>query len=207
MIERLILVRHGETVDNLRNVAQGWSDSELSPRGQRQVEQVAGRLVGLGATSLYCSTLPRALTTAGVIAGRIGHEPVALDDLREINCGRWEGQTFAVLRETEGELHARWATDPAVRCPEGESFADVLGRVRNALSEIESRENGNRSVPVIVSHGTAIRIAATALLGLSLDAARNFAQDNAAINIFVRRGERWILTLWNDTTHCTAVSS
>ncbi len=44
MIQRLIVIRHGETVDNLRGVAQGWSDSELSPRGQAQVERIAERV-------------------------------------------------------------------------------------------------------------------------------------------------------------------
>ncbi len=59
MIERLILVRHGETVDNVRGVAQGWSDSELSVRGEEQIRKVAARLPAFGVTSLYCSTLPR----------------------------------------------------------------------------------------------------------------------------------------------------
>jgi hypothetical protein len=31
---------------------------------------------------------------------------------------------------------------------------------------------------------------------------RALAQDNAAINIFDRRSHRYVLQLWNDTTHC-----
>jgi broad specificity phosphatase PhoE len=54
---------------------------------------------------------------------------------------------------------------------------------------------------VAVSHGTAIRIAATALLQLPIGAARHFAQDNASVNIFVRRGDKFVLKLWNDTSH------
>jgi hypothetical protein len=37
---------------------------------------------------------------------------------------------------------------------------------------------------------------------LPIEAARNFAQENAAINNFDRRGDRYILRVWNDTTHC-----
>jgi hypothetical protein len=37
-------------------------------------------------------------------------------------------------------------------------------------------------------------------------ASRYFAQDNAAMNVFVRRGGRLIMKLWNDTTHCDSSS-
>jgi broad specificity phosphatase PhoE len=57
--------------------------------------------------------------------------------------------------------------------------------------------------PIVVSHGTAIRITATALMELPLNAARHVAQDNASLNIFVWRIDRWVLKLWNDTTHHT----
>jgi broad specificity phosphatase PhoE len=56
--------------------------------------------------------------------------------------------------------------------------------------------------PVLVTHGTAIRIAATALLNVPVMTSRNFAQDNAAINIFKWRIDHWVLKIWNDTTHC-----
>ncbi|MGA7613652.1 MAG: histidine phosphatase family protein [Thermoanaerobaculia bacterium] len=202
MIETLIFVRHGETVDNLRGVAQGWSDSDLSPRGQEQVKRLARRLTRMEPTSLYSSTLPRAITTATVIAGEIALDPVPLDDLREMHCGRWEGQSFVELRNSDEDAYQRWAGDPEVACPEGESYADVLIRMKRALQTIETRENGNGRRPVIVSHGTAIRIIATELLGIDLRAARNLALDNAAVNVFERRGERWVLKVWNDTTHC-----
>jgi broad specificity phosphatase PhoE len=57
--------------------------------------------------------------------------------------------------------------------------------------------------PVIVTHGTALRIGATVLLDAPVAFARHLAQDNASVSIFVRRGERMVLKLWNDTSHCT----
>jgi broad specificity phosphatase PhoE len=50
----------------------------------------------------------------------------------------------------------------------------------------------------VVTHGTAIRIAVTALLDVPCTASRQFAQNNAAINVFLRRRERWILKVWNE---------
>jgi broad specificity phosphatase PhoE len=199
MIERLILVRHGETVHNVEGIAQGWSDSELSELGYRQIDRLAARIRDMAPTVLYSSTLPRALTTATAIGGAIGQEPIALDDLKEMNCGRWEGQSFLLVRQNEADFFKAWTTDPTVACPEGESFADVRARLERAFRMIEAESSGTA---VIVCHGTAIRIAATALLDLPLGAARLFAQDNAAINIFDRRGKGYILKSWNDVNHC-----
>ncbi len=52
---------------------------------------------------------------------------------------------------------------------------------------------------VVVAHGTAIRIGATALLNIPLMSALRFAQDNAAMNVFVSRGDQWLLKVWNHT--------
>jgi broad specificity phosphatase PhoE len=195
--EQLILVRHGETLHNVAGIAQGWGDSELSERGQRQVARLAERLKSFSPDAIYSSTLNRARATAEQIASSAGLDIRLVDDLREMNYGRWEGQNFLDIRRNEEPVYRRWIAEPDFPCPEGESHTDVLARVRRALDLI----NGSKR-PVLVTHGTAIRIATTALLELPLSASRHFAQDNASINVFLRRGDRWVLKLWNDNTHC-----
>ncbi|HEX9160366.1 MAG TPA: histidine phosphatase family protein [Thermoanaerobaculia bacterium] len=197
MTEQLILVRHGETVDNVARIAQGWGDSDLSDRGQLQVARLAERLKSFAPDALFSSPLNRALTTAQKISDATGLTVNIVDELREMNYGRWEGQSFLEVRKVDEDNYRRWIDDPDFPCPEGESHSAVLERVRRALEQI----NGSKR-PILVTHGTAIRIATTALLALPLSASRNFAQDNAAVNVFVRRGDRWVLKLWNDTTHC-----
>lgn len=202
MIEKLILVRHGETVDNVRGVAQGWSDSALSDRGREQIRALAARAAQLQPTAIYSSPLSRALTTAEEIGRLLNLEVVTLDDLRELNCGSWEGRAFASVRETETEAYLKWMNDMKSPCPDGESFFDVFQRVERALHTIRTSANSSSPRPLIVSHGMAIRVAATALLRLPLESFRNFLQDNAAINIFEWRGDRFMLRVWNDATHC-----
>ena len=199
-MKRLILARHGETVDNVRRVAQGWSDSGLSDRGERQVRQLARRSLELGVTALYSSTLPRAVSTARAISRELGLEPMFLDELKEMNCGEWEGASFDDVRDGNPALYSAWSRDPHLPCPSGESFHDVLVRLRRALARIEA--DGRGDCALVVSHGTAIRIAATELLGVPLSVARQFAQDNAAINIFEMHPERVVLRTWNDASHC-----
>jgi broad specificity phosphatase PhoE len=202
MIEWLILVRHGETVDNVNGVAQGSSDSPLTERGLDQVRRLASRLRSHGPTSLWVSPLPRAVSTAEAIADQIDLQPRLLDDLREMHCGRWEGQSFLEVRATERNLYERWRADPMMACPGGgESFQDVVIRMKRAIDAIE-REPSAGARPLVVSHGTAIRLATTALLGFPLESSRRLMQHNAAINILERRDRSYLLRVWNDATHC-----
>lgn len=198
MIERLTLVRHGETVHNVAGIAQGWNDSALSDAGERQVAALAGRLKNERVDAIFSSPLQRALTTAHAIAEAAGLGVQTIDDLREMSYGVWEGRSFLEVRNEYDTVYHRWIEDPDCPCPEGESHSDVRGRMTRALETIR----GSASHPVVVTHGTAIRIAATALLDAPVTIARHLAIDNAAISIFVRRGDRLVLKLWNDTTHC-----
>lgn len=203
MIKRIIFVRHGETVDNAAGRAQGWSDSALTERGKRQVLRLADRLCSAGLTHLVSSPLGRALSTAEAISSATNIPFEQMDEFREMNCGRWEGMSFELVRQSDPEFHRQWVNDPHVACPDGESFADIRERLRVGLASLQQRINGHEdAVVAIVSHGTAIRIAATEMLDLPLTAARQFAQDNTALNIFDWRADRFVLRLWNDASHC-----
>jgi broad specificity phosphatase PhoE len=188
----LILVRHGETVHNVNRITQGWSDSDLSERGREQVLRLAERLKEMKPTALYSSPLGRAMSTARAIAEATGLEIVQLEDLREMNYGRWEGRAFLDIRKEDEEIYKRWIVDEHCACPEGESHHDVRARLERAFASVNSAR------PVLVAHGTAIRIGMTALLNIPVMAALRFAQDNAALNHFVQRADgQWILKVWN----------
>lgn len=198
---RLILVRHGETVDNVNGVAQGWSDSPLTETGRSQVGRLAQRLKDFEPTSIWSSTLPRALSTARAISAELSHEVHTMDDLREMNCGNWEGQSFQDVRINEKDLYEQWVSDPSVACPGGESFNDVARRMKNAIDSIVSEERAG-SRPVIVSHGTAIRLVTCTLLSFPMQLSRKLLQQNAAINVLESHGNDYFLRTWNDSTHC-----
>ncbi|HEX6640814.1 MAG TPA: histidine phosphatase family protein [Thermoanaerobaculia bacterium] len=193
MSRQLILVRHGQTVDNVAGIAQGWNDSALSDVGRDQVQRLAERLASMHPTALYSSPLGRALATAEAIAAATGLEIRQLPELREMNYGGWEGRSFLDVRRDDEEIYQRWIADEEATCPAGESHADVRRRLEHAFARINSDR------PVVVTHGTAIRIAATALLDVPTMTARHFAQDNAAMNVFVWRNDHWVLKVWNQT--------
>jgi broad specificity phosphatase PhoE len=193
---QLILVRHGQTLDNVAGIAQGWNDSALSEAGQEQVQRLASRLAALKPTALYSSPLGRALATAEAISAATGLPITQLEDLREMSYGGWEGRSFLDVRREDEAAYQRWIHDAEASCPGGESHAAVRRRIERALGQINSER------PVVVTHGTAIRIAVTALLAVPVLTALQFAQDNAALNMFTWRGDRWVLKTWNDSSHC-----
>jgi len=192
MSRELILVRHGETLLNVARITQGWSDSELSELGREQVRKLADRVKAMRPTALYSSPLGRAMSTAQAIAEVTGLDIVQIDDLREMNYGRWEGRAFLDIRREDEDIYQRWVADEHCPCPEGESHHDVRQRLQRVFDSVDSDR------PVLVAHGTAIRIGMTALLNLPVMAALRFAQDNAALNHFVRRTDgQWVLKVWN----------
>ena len=193
MTRQLILVRHGETLHNVAGIAQGWNDSALSDKGNEQVRKLAERIAEMQPTALYSSPLGRAMSTAEAIAEATGLAIQTNEDLREMGYGAWEGRSFLDVRSEYRSIYEQWIADPECPCPNGESHADVRRRVERALAGINSDR------PVLVTHGTAIRIAVTALLNLPVMASRHFAQDNAALNVFVWRQDRWVLKVWNQT--------
>ena len=200
MTRELILVRHGETLHNVAGIAQGWQDSALSEKGERQVRALARRLRGMGADALYSSPLQRALSTAEAIAEETGLEIQVLEDLREMSYGSWEGRSFLDVRRDDEALYRQWIVDGATRCPAGESHDDVLQRMKRAFAHIQAQK-GQRAVAV--AHGTANRIGATALMNLPVMASRHFAAQNASMNVFAWRDDHWVLRRWNDTSHWT----
>lgn len=197
MSRELILVRHGETLHNVAGIAQGWNDSALSDRGNEQVRRLAERLVRHKPDALFSSPLGRAMSTAEAIRKVLGLEITILEDLREMSYGGWENRSFLDIRRDEPDVYQKWIADPDAPSPNGESHNHVRARMERAFEVARAAQR-----PVLVTHGTAIRIGATALLGVPVMTAMRLAQDNAALNLFVLRGERWVLKHWNDTTHC-----
>jgi broad specificity phosphatase PhoE len=195
---QLILVRHGETLHNVAGIAQGWNDSALSDRGSQQVRKLAERLRRHEPDALFASPLGRALTTAEAIRDALGLEITILEDLREMSYGGWENRSFLDIRRDEPDVYAKWIADPDAPSPNGESHNHVRARMERAFEAVAAHQR-----PVLVTHGTAIRIGMTALLNLPVLASLRFAQDNAALNLFITRNDRWVLKHWNDTTHCS----
>ena len=134
----IILVRHGETVDNARQVMQGQTQGELNEKGIEQARQVAGRLAGEQLDAVVASDLHRAVQTAEIIASPHGLEVSTIPLLRERD---WGGFTGRYIPELKGEV---WPDDI-------ESEEALLERARQFLIYITATYPGKRVVAV--GHG------------------------------------------------------
>jgi broad specificity phosphatase PhoE len=150
---RLALVRHGETIANVEGRWQGQSDSALTERGVEQSRSLAETLADETLAAIYSSDLGRALATARIVAEVQGLEVITDWRLREIDTGRWTGQSGAVLREQELVLLDRWRLHPAgMRLPGGENLAEVQARVLDFCAEVLPWHRGQDVL--VMAHGT-----------------------------------------------------
>lgn len=61
---KLILLRHGESLWNKRNLFTGWVDVPLSEKGIKEAIEAGNMIKDIPIHTIYCSTLNRAITTA-----------------------------------------------------------------------------------------------------------------------------------------------
>ena len=123
-------------------------------------------------------------TAAAILAAREGEgAPVvteAVPAFAEQHLGDWQGRDRAEFRaERAAVRHDHWFGPAAERAPNGESFADLFGRVTAAIRERTSLHRG-RDI-VAVTHGGTIRAAVGHALGLDPEGALAFTVDNCSV--------------------------
>jgi broad specificity phosphatase PhoE len=193
----LLLVRHAETDDNATMRLSGWTDTDLSARGESQVELLAdhfNRRHG-DIVALYCSPLIRARRTAEAIGALTGHELILLDDLREMYFGELDGRPFEELREAYAHLLEADENSEVedFMWPSGESRSGFTQRVLRTTNEIARRHSG--SAVGVVTHGGFIATLLTLLSGESPARWRKWVVPNASLSEI----------LWDHVTHTGAL--
>lgn len=134
----IFLVRHGETVDNARQIMQGQTQGCLNDKGREQARLVAERLASESLDAVVASDLRRAIQTAELLA-EPHHLPVVTTPLlRERD---WGGFTGRYIPDLKGEM---WPDDV-------ESEEALLLRARAFLLYITATYPGGRVVAV--GHG------------------------------------------------------
>jgi len=135
---RLIITRHGETIENQRGIMQGHLPGRLSERGIRQAKQLGLRLKDEKIDIIYSSDLARAQDTAKEVHKYHQSIPFVLTDkLRERSWGKLDG---TYRKETKNLFERK----------DIESERDFMGRNRKILEEIFNSKHEN---VLIVSHG------------------------------------------------------
>lgn len=176
----VILLRHGQTDENISGRISGQGPAPLNTRGQEQARLAADVLAPLGVTHLFSSPLVRARQTAQCLADRLQQPIAELPDLREVGYGDWEGKTFGEIRSHP--VAQQVFNDPVnATFPNGESLVEVQQRGVRAIEWV--RTTYPQGLVALVSHGDVIRTVLAHYLGMTFNDYRRINIDNGAISV------------------------
>jgi broad specificity phosphatase PhoE len=175
---RLIVVRHGETKENVKGILQGQNDGVLTKKGRQQRKKVANILKNEKIDVIFSSDLKRTMHMAMEIAKRHGLQIHKTKKLRERDFGVLAGRTLEAFKEAE-----RASGAPALKyAPKGgESFLDVKERVERFMQKLHKIHN-NKTI-LIVTHGAIIRSLYAIYLKKPLEEVKGLKTRNAGILI------------------------
>jgi 2,3-bisphosphoglycerate-dependent phosphoglycerate mutase len=215
---QIFLIRHGESAGNVARdhaEANGLAeiqiqgrdvDVPLSPLGERQARALGQWFASLEQPPTVVLTSPyvRAMQTAALLSSEIPaapRGPLADERLREKEFGSFN-------RLTKAGIVAKFPAEAALRSelgkfyyrpPGGESWCDVILRLRSVLDDLQLRHRGERVV--IVAHQVIVLCFRYLLEELSeqqiLDIDREKDVANCSVTSYVARGEVLAIERYN----------
>ena len=164
MSERLlVLVRHGQSEWNLKNLFTGWKDPDLTEHGVKEATEAGRKLKaeGLVFDVAFTSVLTRAQHTLDLILSELGQTglPTSKDlALNERDYGDLSGLNKDDARKKWGEEQVHvWRRSYDVPPPGGESLKDTLARtLPYYVQEIQPLVLQGKRV-LVAAHGNSLR--------------------------------------------------
>jgi len=163
-VERLlVLVRHGQSDWNLKNLFTGWKDPDLTPKGIDEAKAAGQRLkaMGLQFDTAFTSDLTRAQNTLKLVLAELGQsglETTRDQALNERDYGDLSGLNKDEARKKWGEDQVHiWRRSYDISPPGGESLKDTVARVlpyycQNILPRVLRGER-----VIVAAHGNSLR--------------------------------------------------
>lgn len=194
---RLLLVRHGQTISNVRHVIDTADPgAPLTDLGRQQAEALVGALADESIDVVIASTLVRARQTATPIA-RARDLPLGVrDGIREIGAGDLEMRGDSAAAERYVTTILSWADgdlDPVM--PGGGGGRDMLAAFDEVVAEVEA---SGAATAVLVSHGAAIVTWAVARAANvdTVFAVGNWLPNTGTV-ILEGSGAHWLVECWS----------
>lgn len=173
MTGTLILVRHGESEWNLKNLFTGWRNPDLTDKGIEEARATGQALKakGLVPDLYYTSSLRRAQHTLDLMLEEMGIANVTITRntaLNERDYGDLSGLNKDDARTKWGEEQVLiWRRSFDVPPPGGESLKDTAARtVPYFKAEIEPQLKAGKTV-LVAAHGNSLRALVMAIEGLT----------------------------------------
>ncbi len=172
----LVLVRHGQSEWNLKNLFTGWENPGLTDKGVEEAHTAGRNLKALGLEfdMAFTSVLDRAQRTLTIMLEELGQPdlPTTRDQaLNERDYGDLTGLNKDDARKKWGDEQVHtWRRSYDVQPPGGESLRDTLARsLPYYMKAIQPHVLDGKTI-IVAAHGNSLRALVMALEGLSPDA-------------------------------------
>ena len=197
-MEKVILVRHGETDKNTQGKMHSAGDAEpISPIGIDQIKKTAERLREFNPVKVYSSKEIRAVQSGELLAEAITIPFETIEGLQERNWGDFSGKSWEEVRKVLDpmNLEERYKYIP----PNGESWEVFENRLISSIESLLQKHKDENII--IVTHGGAIRALMPHLLNTPKEESFRYNPDNASITVFDYDNGKYLEVLVNDTGH------
>jgi 2,3-bisphosphoglycerate-dependent phosphoglycerate mutase len=169
----LVLVRHGQSEWNLKNLFTGWKDVDLTEQGINEAREAGRKLKaqGFAFDVAFTSALKRAQRTLDLVLAEMGlsHLPIHRDQaLNERDYGDLVGMNKDDARKKWGDEQVlQWRRSYDVPPPGGESLKDTVARTLPYFIQeiLPCVLRGQRTI--VVAHGNSLRALVMVLERLS----------------------------------------
>ena len=159
----LVLVRHGQSEWNLKNLFTGWKDPDLTDKGREEAREAGRKLKaqGFAFDVAFTSALTRAQHTLDLALKELGQSGVPIHRnlaLNERDYGDLSGLNKDDARKKWGEEQVHvWRRSYDVPPPGGESLKDTLARTLPYFVQeiLPCVLRGERTL--VVAHGNSLR--------------------------------------------------
>ena len=134
----IYLVRHGKTILNNTDRAQGWADGPLIPEGEELIKNVGKGLAEIPFIAAYSSDSGRAIQTANLILGENKTDAKSIElvqnqGIREGYFGAYEGEKNEVMWG-DAAKHLGFDNQEELLASGG----NIIEKIMNAVAEIDS---------------------------------------------------------------------
>ena len=159
----LVLVRHGQSEWNLKNLFTGWKDPDLTAQGIAEAKAAGQKLKALGLQFdiAYTSDLVRAQHTLRLILAELGQTGLATakdQALNERDYGELTGLDKDEARKKFGEEQVHiWRRSFDIPPPGGESLKDTAARTLPYWDRVIRPDVLAGKRVLIAAHGNSLR--------------------------------------------------
>lgn len=209
------VVRHGETIYNVMNRVQGWSDTPLTSKGIEVAELMGRGLKDVIFDAIYSSDSGRAIETANIIIKQNKNDKLKLQSdkrLREWGFGIFEGQSNKyLLDKIKSEMSISDFKELNHKLPEiakiikdtddsgfAEEFPKIKTRLESVFKEIADSTiaNGGGNI-LIVTHAFLIKTLIYIFANTRVSEVSKI--ENASVTKIIYKNGKFEVTDINDT--------